>query len=552
MQERHIAALVGILILLLGLPECSFAAQTPPPENRIEPEASFEWSSLVEQIQRLLLEFNLFAGPVNGILTPETRQAIRTYQTQNDLPVDGDADESLLKHMETVGRADTLKTRLERARDEQTEQARTALTASPATRDLLEAGTSKPSAMSQAAIDACLRDPSVECLLAGALSEIETITRDDYRDWALRDLVQAQARAGQPDSARASIRRLTDLRLVMVSLRETAAALAETGQVDGAAALAATIPDDLLRARAWLAIARTESGLAAGSDALLALLPGLADKDAAVEIAADLVADLAGRHDTGRADKAVAALEALTDSGSGLGKEAWGAAASGFAQAGRAKDALRALDRMGDGAREHIALASFADMLAGQGKAAEAVATAERLRSPQLFVVAMTRIAIAAHRRGKDETARRCLTRAGAALPDIARPYAADTARARIAAVWLALSDRDKALDTVERIDSASLKAQTLWRFARIGSQRARAEGDAGIAGRAAAATERVESAFDRAAILVRATKGFASDGQNKLARETFGRAAQETLAIRESWWRARMLSLLASAMTAL
>ena len=51
-------------------------------------------------------------------MTPETQQAIRAYQEQSDRPVTGGADEDLLRHMETVGHAATLKKRLARARDQ--------------------------------------------------------------------------------------------------------------------------------------------------------------------------------------------------------------------------------------------------------------------------------------------------------------------------------------------------------------------------------------------------------------------------------------------------
>lgn len=550
MKRRFNTALACFAIFFLAFAEEATAARTPPPEGRFERETSFEWSPLVEQIQRLLLEFDLFAGPVNGILTPETRQSIRDYQKQGDLPVDGEADEDLLKHMETVGRAETLKLRLARARDEQIEHARNALTANPETRDLLEAEKASPAAMPKAAVDACLRDPSVDCLLAGAVSEIAAIERDDYRDWALRDLVRAQARAGRTAEARASVKRLSDLRLVMVSLRETAAALAEAGRIADAVTLAETIPDDWHKARAWLAIARTEAGLASGTDALLTILPAIADKDAAVEIAADLAGVLAERPDRQRADRAISALDLLTTGDARLSSGAWGAAASGYAQTGDADKARRALKRMGDTAREHIALARVAGMLAEQAKPNEALTAAERLRSPQLFVLAMTQIAAAQNRLGNAEAARESLIRAEAALPDIERPYAADTARARIAAVWLALSDRARAIDSTGRIDSPSLKAQTLWRFARNTVPPASDESDAVIL--AVAATERIESAFDRAATLVRAADGFTRSGQKALARETFNRAARETLAIHDSWWRARMLSLLASALVEL
>ena len=129
--------------------------------------------------------------------------------------------------METVGHAATLKQRLARARDEQIEKARNALEGNAATRDLLVRENTAIAALPTDESEACLRAPGIECLLRGATAAVATITRDDYRDWALRDLVRAQASAGRMDAARISIKRLSDLRLVLVSLREAATALAK-------------------------------------------------------------------------------------------------------------------------------------------------------------------------------------------------------------------------------------------------------------------------------------------------------------------------------------
>ena len=106
----------------------SHAARTILPlEDRQSRSSLFDWSPLVQKIQQFLIEFDLLAGPANGRMTPETQQAIRAYQEQSDRPVTGGADEDLLRHMETVGRAATLKKRLARARDQQVEKARNAL-----------------------------------------------------------------------------------------------------------------------------------------------------------------------------------------------------------------------------------------------------------------------------------------------------------------------------------------------------------------------------------------------------------------------------------------
>ena len=150
-------------------------------------------------------------------MTPETQQAIRAYQEQSDRPVTGGADEDLLRHMETVGHAATLNKRLARARDQQVENARNTLEGSAATRDLLQSNKPLLAAVPQDGIDHCLRAPEIACLLESAIGAVSKIAREDYRDWALRDIVRALAAAGQLEEARQTTRQLSDLRLVLVS-----------------------------------------------------------------------------------------------------------------------------------------------------------------------------------------------------------------------------------------------------------------------------------------------------------------------------------------------
>ena len=175
----------------------SHAARTVLPlEDRQSRSSLFDWSPLVQQIQQFLIEFDLLAGPANGRMTPETQQAIRAYKEQSEQPATGSADEDILRHMETVGRAATLKNRLARACDQQVEKARNALEGSAATRDLLQPDKPLLAAVSQDGIDRCLRAPKIACLLESAIGAVSKIAREDYRDWALRNIVRALTAAG--------------------------------------------------------------------------------------------------------------------------------------------------------------------------------------------------------------------------------------------------------------------------------------------------------------------------------------------------------------------
>jgi peptidoglycan hydrolase-like protein with peptidoglycan-binding domain len=56
---------------------------------------------MVSQIQQQLIRLGLYPGPADGIETPMTGDAIRSYQQMNGLDADGRATQALLVHMKT-------------------------------------------------------------------------------------------------------------------------------------------------------------------------------------------------------------------------------------------------------------------------------------------------------------------------------------------------------------------------------------------------------------------------------------------------------------------
>ena len=53
----------------------------------------------VAEIQRYLARLKFDPGPANGVLTDKTTEAIRQYQTDRKLKVDGEASRALLFHL---------------------------------------------------------------------------------------------------------------------------------------------------------------------------------------------------------------------------------------------------------------------------------------------------------------------------------------------------------------------------------------------------------------------------------------------------------------------
>ncbi|MDA0664472.1 MAG: peptidoglycan-binding domain-containing protein, partial [Proteobacteria bacterium] len=481
------------------------------PSDGARRERLFEWSPLVRDIQNFLTEFSMLPAPADGRISPELQQAIRAYQRQHGLIEDGEASGALLRHMENTGRPAALKERLAEARREQTERAREALLANPETRDLLDAPSQTEGSQKGLSAETCLQSPSPQCLIDEALLAAAGIDRNDYRDWALREIVRAQALKGSLPDIRASIRRIGDVRLVVVSLREAAIGLVDSGHLDDARALAMTNLDDGNRARVLAAITIAEAKPdAAGKSARPATLTDLLDLLSRLDdpvAASEITAEVAGKLDeSGLTPEAAAMLaQARRFVGPGTSDETrqttLGILAGAYARIGRTTEALAILTALGDIGRDHIALAETAGQIAQGRLPKEALALADKLRTPRLHVLALSKIAAAQLQQGNRESATQTLRRAMTASLDIVRPFAADTALAEIAEVWAGIQDYTQAFSVIEKIRSRTLRAQTVWRFAAGNANAAD-----NLQGRAIEATDAVNSAFDRASILTGAT----------------------------------------------
>ncbi|MEX2616734.1 MAG: peptidoglycan-binding protein [Alphaproteobacteria bacterium] len=557
---RHSYALNCLFIAAISVamahlsPESGAARFDLAPPEGDRRERLFEWSPLVRDIQKFLTEFSLLPAPADGRISPELQQSIRAYQRQHGLVEDGEASGSLLRHMESTGRPDALKQRLAEARRIQTARARAALLANPETRDLLQAPAPVRASPQDLSAEACLQSPSPQCLIDEALLATAGIERSDYRDWALREIVQAQALRGSLADVRSSIRHIGDVRLVVVSLREAAIALVTSGHMEDARVLAANIPDDGNRARALAAITIAEANPDdAGTTTQPATLPALRDLLSHLEdpvAAGEIAAEVAGKLDqSGRSEAAAAMLtlaRGFVDPGASRDtrQTVLGILAGAYARIGRTEEALAILAALGDIGRDHIALAETAGQIALGQLPKEALALADKLRSPRLHVLALSKIAAARLQQGDREHATRILKRAMTTSLDIVRPFAADTALAEIAEVWAGIQDYTQAFSVIDKIRSRTLRAQTIWRFAASNG------GDAdGLRDRAVEATEAVNSAFDRASILVGAAILMAENGRPDDARAVFAMALRDARAVRSEWWRARIFSRLANAL---
>ena len=241
---------ITILLAALATPQMPGAANAPVPEaemaaaglagfetaaggdlQRTEPQTpSGPAKNFIFTIQEELANQGFYLGPIDGRMGPQTEAAIRAYQASADLKVDGKATEDLARDLVTGGQVSKLLKRLEDSRSRTIERARDALLANPETRGLID-GQDDLETEAKPNTKACMADPKPRCLLIEASISARDIDKPEMRDWALGEILTAQARSGLSRDATATTRRIHDPRLIMVALRDIAKARAELGEI---------------------------------------------------------------------------------------------------------------------------------------------------------------------------------------------------------------------------------------------------------------------------------------------------------------------------------
>ena len=217
--------------------------------------------TLVLNIQRRLAQLGLYLAAVDGRVTRDTTAAIRDYQRQARLKVDGAPSRALLEHLNSsAAEGQDLLQRLEAAREEQIAVARQTLEAHAPIRELfadVATFTEQESAAPTESED-CSATPTASCLVDEAYAAAATINKADYRGRALGDVAVARAAAGDGPAALSAAARLADPRLLIVALGRIAQAQADTGDYESALATARPIPDPIVRSETLSGIALTQ------------------------------------------------------------------------------------------------------------------------------------------------------------------------------------------------------------------------------------------------------------------------------------------------------
>lgn len=548
-----------------GLTRFETAAGSPIEEQTTTPRKSYN-TKLIQRIQQGLAEQGFYLGVIDGQFGPKTEAAIRAYQASAEMPVDGLPSEQLAIDLETGGKVGQLLNRLEKSRKTATEQAREALLAHPETRALLEGGEVDGTAPHDA--EACMAQPNPRCLLMEASIFAGDIDKPEMRDWALGEILSAQAKAGLASDALATTRRIHDPRLIVVALREIAKAQAAAGNTADALAAVEIIPDLMQQIEAYVSIAEVQAEMGqadAAAATAMHLLDYLQRVDSALVKITYRTRIAAILYNIGRTDDAAQQIRACEDLLASIRKtedrnEAQRYIAAAYAENDQPTKAMEILKMVKASADDVPVLIAAATKLAQSGDADQALVTADSIEAVRYRALVLARIASYQAGAGDLESARTSLDKAVEAARLIKFPFAKAYAFSRIA---LALNDvgisagndvdlLNQAIETAHLITDDRLKAHIFWTIA---DERRRANDVAGATlarSTAVAATADIKSPFSRVWMLCDIAIDRARGQDMDAAWTAFDEAMAEAKTITNPWGRARALGKVADTMTAL
>ena len=558
--EFLVAAFLGALILAPApspaAVELALRPTAEPPGAAPGPELPGD--ALVRRIQDALAKAGFYQGKIDGRMNSGTETAIRAYQKSKRMKRDGRVTEALAQSMETGSKVAVLLQRLERARKVNTDAAKKALLANPATRGLVTGGGDEAADPTRDTTP-CFRSPTARCLLKEASESAKAIFKVELRDWALGEILAAQAKAGLAPEAMKTVARIKDPRLIMVALRDIAEAQAAAGRDADSLAAVDIIPDLIKRVEALAAIADIQARRGQADEARKTvgrLIRALEEIDSAPRKVAFLAKaaviltragdDRAAAQNLDAAIRLARSLAPADDRGVALRH-----VATALAEMAKPAKALDLLDEVGEDSERTPVLISAANAHARAGDALEALATAEFIEAERYRAVVLSRIAQAQARAGDTRAARKSLGKAVAAAKGIKLPFARAFADSRIV---LALIDIGKvsgnfsaAVETALGISDKQLRAHGLWSIA---AQKRRGGDEAGAARTerlANMATDDVRSRVSRVWMFGDIALGHAARGEMNPAWTAFGRALEVAKDTQNAWGRARVLGRIAA-----
>ncbi|MEX0695516.1 MAG: peptidoglycan-binding domain-containing protein [Rhodospirillales bacterium] len=563
------SVLMALAVVIMPVLTQPVHASLPPLEEPVSGAASLQSSPLIERAQKALSKLGLYVGPEDGIPDRSTLGAIRIYQRSIGQEPTGRVTMELIGKLEYAVGVRKLMRQLDEARTESINDARSKLMSHPATRDLMTSDHTDEPANPTRDPSACFENPTTLCLLAEALESAKAIGKAELRDWALGEILIAEARTGLGAKAMETAARIKDPRLVVVALRDIAEAQAAAGRPEDAIAAAAIIPDREKQADAFTTIAEIQLRRGDKDDArktlerMLGDLDGIGDglKQIAYRTRAAVIYARAGDRDLAEQELTIAENSARAlpyDSSKSAGLRYVASALADMEETARALDMLQAVSSPSD---KIPVLMSAAEAQARAGDAASALATASGIENVRYRAILLGRIALAQAKAGRVEDADTTLDLAFAAIERIDRPYARSFAISRVVLAMTRIHGENtahtdagqgfrnaakRAVSSATLINDTRLRAHTLWLIA----ARQKTFGDADWEKTevlAQAATKEIIGDLSRVWMFSELAEGHAIAGENDAAWLAFQRGIDIARGIENTWSRSRTLAKLAA-----
>ena len=576
-----VAALMLAALVLAGLPRTALAGPHAGPhagsgtiEIAARPAGGFPGREdagprpnrdLVGRMQKALADLGLYAGPRDGRLTPDTTAAVRAYQKSTGLKADGRVTAALVEGLENSVQVRLLVKRLDKVRIDNMSAARQALLSHPATRDLVQGAGGEVADPTRDPSE-CFENVTVRCLIKEALESAKAVFKPELRDWALGEILVAQARAGLGAAAMETAGRIRDPRLIMVALRDIAEAQAASGRSEDALATVEIIPNPVKQAEALAAIADIQVRRGDGIDAsvtaerLLFFLDHIKTPLTRLSFQTRVAVILAQSGDGPRAADILAEAEAFARARIEEGNlgVALRYVAKAWAENEQHARAMTVLSDVTDDSNRTPVLITTATQQALAGDAAAALATADTIEGVRYRAVVLGRIALAQAEGGDLAAAEITLEMALAAIEKIKLPYARSYAISRVSVSMAgvgkvpeagakAAAIFEKAVDTAWEIDDSRLRAHTLWTIAAEQFRAGDADGAIGTKDLAEQATGEIKSTLSQVWMFSEIAIGHAAADEQDAAWAAFGNGLEAALAIDNPWGRARVFGKLAA-----
>jgi len=525
---------------------------------------------LVRRTQKVLNDLGIFGGAIDGRLTPETDKAVRTYQKNVGLKVDGRITNELVEMLENSVQVRVLLKRLDKVRIDNISAARQALLSHSATRDLVGNARNEVADPTRDTA-ACIKNVTVRCLLHEALESAKAVFKPELRDWALGEILVAEARAGLRVEAMDTASRIGDPRLIIVALRDIAEAQAASGQSDEARAAVDIIPDPVKRADALAAIANIQmrrgdiDPARATANRLLQVLTEVPDAATHISFQTRVAVILARAGDIAAATDILAKAEAVARAGVDVANRsvALRHVANALAEMEQLPKAMTVLSDVTDDSNRTPVLITTATQQARAGDAVAALATADTIEAVRYRAVVLGRIAVAQAEKGDIEAADATLKVALAAIDKIKFPFARSYAISRVALSMAGIGKLPKAkarssalfseaADMADKIDDNRLRAHTLWTIAAEQARAGDGDGAKAIRRRADDATTDIKSTLTQVWMFSEIAAEHAVAGEKDAGWMAFNQGLQVANTIDNAWGRARAFGKLAGTLVEL